>query len=375
MTAGNPAGKAGTRMGDNRMNKVTQWVKPAIRAMQAYPVPDAGGFIKLDAMENPYNLPDTLKHDWLTELESVSMNRYPDAGASMVKDRLREVMAIPDDMGLVLGNGSDELIQMIAMAVAEPGRCFLTPEPGFAMYRLIANTVGVDYCGVSLDASDFSLDTKAILIAIAEKQPAVVFLACPNNPTGNLFDKSAVLEIVRAAPGLVVIDEAYHAFAGETYLPNVADFDNLLVMRTLSKSGLAGLRLGYLTGPHEWLDEFEKIRLPYNINALTQVTVSFMLRHQEVLAEQAAQICGERERLYGKLVAHPPLQVWPSRANFLLFRVNNQPADVIHSGLKEQGILIKNLHGSHPLLENCLRVTVGTEEENGRFIAALEKLI
>lgn len=375
MAAGNPAGTVGARNGDNRMNKVTQWIKPAIRAMQAYRVPDAGDFIKLDAMENPYNWPGTLKRAWLTELESVPMNRYPDAGASVVKERLREVMAIPDDTGLILGNGSDELIQMIAMAVAQPGRCLLTAEPGFVMYRLIAHSVGIDYCGVPLEASGFSLDKDAMLSAIEDKQPAVVFLASPNNPTGNLFDKMSVLDIVRTAPGLVIIDEAYHAFAGETYLPHVVDFDNLLIMRTLSKSGLAGLRLGYLTGPGEWLDELEKIRLPYNINALTQLTVSFMLKHQEVLAEQTGRICEERERLYRELVAHEPLQVWPSRANFLLFRVDDQPADVIHSGLKEKGILIKSLHGSHPLLENCLRVTVGTEEENRQFIAALENLI
>jgi histidinol-phosphate aminotransferase len=206
--------------------------------------------------------------------------------------------------------------------------------------------------------------------AIARHRPALTFLAYPNNPTGNLFDRAAVERIVETAPGLVVVDEAYHAFAGESFLPRLERHPNLLVMRTLSKLGLAGLRLGLLVGREEWMRELDKVRLPYNVNVLTQRVAERVLGRMDVLNAQAAAIRDERARLFERLAAVSGVQVYPSRANFLLFRV--QQANSVFIALKARGVLIKNLDGSHPMLAGCLRVTVGAPQENDRFLDALQ---
>lgn len=356
------------------MKKIIQWINPAIRSMQAYHVPPVDDMIKLDAMENPYTWPEALKQAWHEKLDAVALNRYPDPAALPLKDRLRELMAIPDDTAIMLGNGSDELIQILAVALAQSGRHYLAPEPGFVMYRRLTETLNVDYCGVPLRQTDFSLDEAAMLAAIARYQPALIFIAWPNNPTGNLFDTGALLEVIRQAPGLVIIDEAYHAFSGQTFMPHLGEFENLLVMRTFSKSGLAGIRLGYLLGHPSILEELEKIRLPYNINALTQATAGFILEHVHVIEEQCSRIRAGREFLLAGLSRMQGIKVWPSAANFILFRTLNKTAAEIFAGLGQRGILIKNLHGSHPLLENCLRVTVGTETENQYFLEAMQQL-
>lgn len=338
-------------------------------------MPPAHGMIKLDAMENPYAWPAEVTADWHAVLQDVAVNRYPDAGAGLLREKLHAVMQVPSGMDILPGNGSDELIQIIAMAVAKPERVLLTPEPGFIMYQMISRYVHMQYRGLPLDRTDFSLSRDAALAAIKQYHPALVFIACPNNPTGNLFDRSTVIEIIRTAPGLVVIDEAYHAFAGDSFMDCLPEYDNLLILRTLSKSGLAGLRLGYLVGAPAWINELDKVRLPYNINVLTQKSAEFILDRYDMLTRQAAQICRDRERLFKQLQALEEVTVWPSRANFLLFRCRNRGADAIHAGLKQHGILVKNLHGSQPNLEQCLRVTVGTADENRSFINALAGLL
>ena len=354
------------------VSKVEQWVRPEIRALAAYHVPNPGNLIKLDAMENPYRLPDDLVEGWLDALRQVDMNRYPDPGAQVIKDRLRRVMQIPQGQGILLGNGSDELIQILAMAVGGEDRVVMAPEPGFVMYRMIATFIGMRYVGVPLKADDFALDLDATLAAIEAHQPALIFLAYPNNPTGNLWSRSDIETIIEAAPGLVVVDEAYAPFASDSFLGDLGCWDNLLVMRTVSKMGLAGLRLGYLCGPEDWLGEFEKIRLPYNINILTQASAAFALDHHEVFDEQARLIREERASLDGALRAIDGLQVYPSQANFILFRAPAGRAGAVFESLKAQGVLIKNLSGQGGVLADCLRVTVGTPEENARFVEALK---
>ena len=356
------------------MKNVKQWINPGIRSMRPYHVPPASDMIKLDAMENPYAWPEDLKQEWHVVLDAVALNRYPDPQASQLKESLRKVMAIPAEAGFMLGNGSDELIQILAMAMAGADRHFLAPEPGFVMYRQIAQALNTGFCGVPLNPTDFTLDLPAMLAAIEKHQPALIFIAFPNNPTGNLYERETLLEVIRRAPGLVVIDEAYYAFSGQSFVPYLGEFENLLVMRTLSKSGLAGIRLGYLLGSVAVLEELEKIRLPYNINALTQATAEFILTHSNFLEEQARRICASRESLYAQLVCLQGIKVWPSAANFILFRTENKTADEIYAGLRQQGILIKNLHGTYPLLENCLRVTVGTETENQSFLEAMQQI-
>ena len=269
-------------------DRVADLVRPEIRALSAYHVPDAAGLIKLDAMENPYPWPDALKAEWLETLRDAELNRYPDPRGRAVQAALREAMGIPRDVGLLLGNGSDELIQMLALTAAGPGRKVLSVDPGFVMYRMIALFAGMEYLGVPLAVEDFALDLPAVLEALRRERPALTFIAYPNNPTGNLFDPEAIAAIIQAAPGLVIVDEAYAPFTDATFLSRLGEWPNLLVMRTVSKMGLAGLRLGYLAGPPEWLDEIDKTRLPYNINVLTQTSAAFALRHKAVLDEQTA---------------------------------------------------------------------------------------
>lgn len=352
--------------------RVQRVIRPQVQAARAYQVNDPGDCIKLDAMENPYPLPQAVRTALANELAEAAVNRYPDAAARPLKARLRETLGMSDDQPLVLGNGSDELIQIIAMAVAGPEVTLMAPEPSFVMYRLLAEATGCRFTGVPVDREDFSLDLDAMLAAIERDQPAAVFLARPNNPTGNLFDRGAIERILVSAPGLVVIDEAYHAFAGDSYLPAVNEHDNLVVLRTLSKLGLAGLRIGLLAGPAAWLDEFDKLRLPYNIGSLNQIAATTVLEQHAVLDEQVSAILAERDRLLAALQAMPGVRVWPSDTNFLLFRPESGRADRVHHQLRSAGVLVKNLHGSHVLLAECLRVTVGTPAENSRFLEALQ---
>ena len=352
--------------------RLQQWIKPELLAARAYHVPDAEGLIKLDAMENPFLLPVKLQQEILEVISGAEINRYPDPDASDLKKSLREAMDIPESMEIMLGNGSDELIQIIALAVAHSGKTILAPEPGFVMYKIIADTVGANYVGVDLNHDDFSLDSEAMLSAIERHQPAVVFLAYPNNPTGNLFDEESINEIIHAAPGLVVVDEAYSAFSEKSFMQRLGEFDNLVVMRTLSKSGLAGLRLGILTGPALWLEQLDKLRLPYNINILSQKLAELILSRYEILEQQAEIICINRSGLFEQLLAIEGVFPWQSSANFILFKSTDKSADEISAALLKQGILIKNVSASFPVLEDCLRVTVGTEDENEAFVVALK---
>jgi histidinol-phosphate aminotransferase len=347
-------------------------IRDEIRALNAYLVPDSNGMVKLDAMENPYPLPEWLRVKVARHVEQTTLNRYPDAAAGELKERLREALGVPGGMDLVLGNGSDELIQMLVLATARPGAVVLGMEPSFVMFRRITTFSGGRYIGIDL-REDYSLDAERTLAAIEQHRPALIFLAYPNNPTGNLFDEGHVTRIIEAAPGIVVLDEAYHAFAGKSFMDSVARHPNLLVMRTVSKLGLAGIRLGALVGHEAWLKELNKARLPYNINTLTQLAACEVLQHGAVLTEQAAAIKLERGRLLRELGRLPGVTAYLSDANFILFQTSK--AERVFDGLKKRGVLIKSLHGYHRLLENCLRVTVGTPDENTAFLTALAQTV
>jgi histidinol-phosphate aminotransferase len=343
-----------------------------VRALQAYPVATSEGLVKLDAMENPYALPPEMARRLGEHLGQVALNRYPPGDLSSFRRRLGGRAGLPDDSALLLGNGSDELIHLIIQACARPGAVILSPWPSFSMYRMSAILDGCRFADVPL-APDFSLDLPAMLAAIALHKPAVVFLAYPNNPTGNLFDRSAIETILETAPGLVVIDEAYLPFAQRTWIDELPARPALLVLRTLSKLGLAGLRLGYLCGAPELIEQLDKVRPPYNVNVLTLAAVDFLLDHFGVLDNQAATLRADRDRLLAELRTIAGVQVFPSAANFILLRVAN--ASDVFAKLLQRGILTKNVAGMHPLLDNCLRVTIGTAEENALFALALRASI
>ena len=353
--------------------KPEEIIRSEVLALKGYHVPDSSGMVKLDAMENPYRLPGALRASIARIAEGAAINRYPDSSGAEVKARMRAAFDVPAGMDLLLGNGSDELIQVLALAVARPGAVVLGVEPSFVMFRMISTFAGARYVGVDL-REDFQLDGERVLAAIEEHQPALVFIAYPNNPTGNLFDEALVTRVIEAAPGIVVLDEAYHAFAGKSFIGALPRHPNLLVMRTVSKLGLAGLRLGALIGPAAWLGELAKVCLPYNVNTLTQLVACEVLQHGEVLTDQASAIKLERGRLARELGRLPGVTAYPSDANFVLFRTTSN-AERVFDGLKKRGVLIKSLHGSHRLLDSCLRVTVGTPDENTAFLAALAQTI
>jgi histidinol-phosphate aminotransferase len=350
---------------------VASVLRPEIRALSAYAVARAEGMIKLDAMENPFPLPQALRAKIAAAVAAVPVNRYPDGGARGVMSALRTTLSLPDSLGLIVGNGSDELIQIITSAVAKPGATMLAPDPSFVMYRLNALYAGMRFVGVPLTA-DFALDAARMRSAIERERPALIFIAYPNNPTGNLFAADQIADILRMAPGLVVVDEAYYAFADASFLPRIAEFPNLIVLRTVSKIGMAGLRLGYAVAATEWTAELDKLRQPYNLNALTQAAAPIILAEGELLAEQAAMLKSERARLHAAVAALPGVRAFPTQTNFVLARVPDAPR--WFDGLRQAGILVKNLHGSHPLLEHCLRITVGTPAENDALVAALNAL-
>jgi histidinol-phosphate aminotransferase len=356
-------------------NLIKRWIRPEVQAISAYYVADASGLIKLDAMENPFTWPDDLRDDWARLIRDTDVNRYPDPQSQELTARLRDCMKIPEGAGVLLGNGSDEIIQMLALALGGEGRTVLSVEPSFVMYKMIAAFSGLEYVGVELNADDFSLNEPAMLEAIEKHQPALLFLAYPNNPTANLFDANVIERIIRAAPGLVIIDEAYAPFTDETFMPRLGEFDNMVVMRTVSKMGLAGLRLGLLAGPQEWIEQIDKTRLPYNINVLTQLSAEFALSHKDVFDQQTEQIRVMREEMMKSFESMKGIEPYPSDANFLLLKTSAGKATEIFQSIREQGVLIKNMDGSHPMLADCLRVTVGKTEENSAMLAAFEQAV
>jgi len=344
-------------------------VRPEILALKAYQVADAKGMVKLDAMENPYPLSEKIRRELGEALSRVDLNRYPDPSAPQLRALIARKMGVPAGMEVLLGNGSDDLIQIVTLAVAKPGAVMMYPGPTFVMYAMNATFFGMRAVPVGL-RDDFSLDKDLFLKTMREQRPALVYLAYPNNPTGALYPEDDVLEIIRASEGLVVLDEAYHAFAQKTFMPRLADFPNLVVMRTVSKLGLAGIRLGYLAARPEWVEQFNKVRQVYNVNVLTQAAATFMLERLEVLEDQAAKIRAERSKLGEALKALKGVTVFPSEANFFLVRVPD--ADRAFASLKGQGVLVKNLH---PALAQCLRITVGTPDENRILLTALREAL
>ena len=349
-------------------------VRSDVLAMAAYGVQDSGGLLKMDAMENPHRLPAGLQAQLGLRLGAVALNRYPGSGLRELTDALALHAAVPAGFSILLGNGSDELIAMLSIACDRPGASVLAPTPGFVMYGVSARLQGLRFVGVPL-RDDFELDAAAMLAAMAEHRPAIVYLAYPNNPTANLWDAAVMERIIAAAPGLVVIDEAYQPFAGRSFMERMPRYSNVLLMRTLSKFGLAGVRIGYLVGPHALMTHINKVRPPYNISVLNAECALFALEHADVFAAQARDIVAQRQQLVAALRVTAGVQVYPSDANMLLVRIlsgDAQAADRVHQGMKSRGVLVKNMSATDPLLRNCLRLTVGAADENSAMLAALK---
>lgn len=347
-------------------------IRDDVRALHAYQVHSAAGLLKMDAMENPYRLPESLQQALGERLGRVAINRYPGERTGELAQALARHAGMPAHNGIMLGNGSDELISLLSLAVARPGATVMAPVPGFVMYELSARYLGLNFVGVPLTA-DFELDEGAMLAAIQAHQPALLYLAYPNNPTANLWNPDVIERLVQAAPGLVVIDEAYQPFAARNAMGLLDRYEHVLVMRTMSKFGLAGVRIGYLMGHAEVVHHVDKLRPPYNISVLNAEAGLFALEHADVYEQQAAELRAERARLLTELAGLPGVVAFPSEGNMILTRVPD--ANAVHAGLKARGVLIKNVSGMHPLLAGCVRLTVGTPQENHTMLTALRSVL
>ena len=354
-------------------------IRQDVQAMHAYAVQDSTGMIKLDAMENPHRLPLELQAALGQRLGALALNRYPDGRVNELRHALARYAGMPEGFDLMLGNGSDELISLLALACAVPPSAanefkpasVLAPVPGFVMYAMSAQLQGLAFHGVPL-TPDFELDESAMLAAIALHKPAITYLAYPNNPTANLWDDAVLEKIIVAAGeqgGLVVLDEAYQPFSSKSYIDRLAAHRHVLLLRTLSKFGLAGVRLGYLMGAHALMAEIDKVRPPYNISVLNCECALFALEHQAVFAAQAQDLRAQRALLLQALAKLPGVRVFPSEANMILLRVAD--AQKTFDGMKTRQVLVKNVSKMHPLLANCLRLTVGTADENLKMLSAL----
>ncbi len=354
-------------------DRLRHTIRQDVTSMHAYAIQPSEGFIKLDAMENPFRLPPALQQALGERLARVAINRYPGRCVADVTAALSAHVGLPAGCRLMLGNGSDELIDILSVACDVPGATVLAPLPGFVMYEMSARLRGLQFVGVPLTA-EFELDEAAMLAAIEQHRPALTYIAYPNNPTANLWDDAVIDRIVAAVgrqKGLVVFDEAYQPFSSRSWMQRMAAHEHVLVLRTLSKFGLAGVRLGYLCGHADLIAEVDKVRPPYNVSVLNAEATLFALEHADEYARQAAQLRSERQRLQAALAALSAVRAWPSEANMILVRVPDSKR--AFEGMKARGVLVKHIAGLHPLLANCLRLTVGTPQENDAMMHALEQ--
>jgi len=356
-------------MSDTLAHRIARVLRQDVQSMHAYAVQPSAGLVKVDTMENPFRLPPALRKALGERLAEVALNRYPAERGDVLRAALARHARMPEGCDIMLGNGSDELISLLALACDLPGNVVLAPVPGFVMYEMSARLQGLRFVGVPTTA-DFELDLPAMLAAIREHRPAIVYLAYPNNPTANLWDDAAIDAIIDAAPGLVVMDEAYQPFAARDSRERLVRHEHVLLMRTMSKFGLAGVRIGYLIGRRALIGELDKLRPPFNVSVLNCEAALFALEHADVYARQADTIRSERERLLSALREIPGATPFPSQANMILVRVPD--AKRTFAGMKQRGVLVKNVEALHPLLANCLRLTVGTPEENSLMIDALK---
>jgi histidinol-phosphate aminotransferase len=351
-----------------KTSKILNLIRPEVRALTAYHVDETPVRIKLDAMENPFSLPAAVRKQLGTVLQQAKINLYPDPSGKELKKAIASLWKMNPDR-MILGNGSDELIQAIILAFGGP---VLVPSPTFAMYEITSRALAQQVVTVPLDDT-FDIDADGLIKKAKQIKARVIFLASPNNPTGNRFSDKAVRKILDNTNAAVVIDEAYYSFSGKSWLPQLNKYPNMILLRTLSKIGFAGLRVGVLTASREIVNELNKIRLPYNINSLSQAAAVTALKQKAVINRQISILISEREKLYNTLSRLPGLTVYPSETNFILMRTSSD-ATLIYQKLKKTGILVKNLNKPGPL-KNCLRVTVGTPEENREFLKALKTIL
>ena len=347
------------------------FIRKEVLIQKGYQVDTTSCRVKMDAMENPFALPPLLREKLSEAMKNIPLNRYPEPGAPIIRKKFARHYGVDANM-IMIGNGSDELIQTLCSAFINSSSTVIVPLPTFVMYRIIAVNTGHKIIEVPLDDM-YELDLDAVLAQITRNSPVLIFLSYPNNPTGNCFSIEKIITIIEKSPGIVIVDEAYGNFSGQTLLPLLKRYDNLVILKTLSKVGLAGIRIGFLIGSPSLIYELDKIRLPYNINTLSQVAAGFYLDHLDIFTGQIQDIVQRREELLSALRKINGIKPYPSQANFIFFSCDFD-TDSVYKDLVKEGVLIKNLN-SPGMLRNCMRVTVGTQDENNEFLKALKKVL
>jgi len=350
--------------------KIADFVRPDLAGFEPYVAKEPPHKIRMNANENPFDMPYQIRELIKEEISRHQFNRYPDPAAMELRARLAVELRV-DANQLAIGNGSDELINYIIAAFGGGGARVIFPTPTFSMYEILAALWGAEAKAVPLSES-FDISSDAILAEADADGRNIVFISFPNNPTGNCFSTQAILDVIEYSNAIVVVDEAYYEFSGKTFLPLLGDHQNLILLRTFSKAfGLAGLRVGYMIARSDIIDEIMKVKLVYNINSLSQRIALILLEHKSEMSVYIDKILQERERLARHLSEMDGITPFQSDANFILFRAEPN-AEIIFSGLLQKGILIRNLN-EPGLLRNCLRVTMGKPEENDAFISALKR--
>lgn len=356
------------------MSEELQFVKPEVRGLTAYSLKRHSADIKLNQNENPLGFPDALKDEVWEHLRRRDWARYPDFYLRTVTQGVAELAGVPPDWVLV-GNGSNELLQMALLATLTRGDRMVVPVPTFSLYRLQATAMGATVAEPALEALDFGLPVDEILALIRRDNPKVVVLCSPNNPTGNVHPEPAVRTIAGAlADGLLLLDEAYFEFSDQDFRPLLDDYGNMALLRTFSKAwGLAGARVGYMLARPELITQIAKIKLPYGLNILSETAALVALQHRNVVAEHVAQITAERDRVRDALGSLPGIHAYPSQANFILCRFEHPTGDVFDACLGA-GILIRDV-SHYPGLAGHLRMSVGTPAQNAALFHALSNFI
>jgi histidinol-phosphate aminotransferase len=341
---------------------IRKLVRQNVYSLSPYIAKEIPCRVKLDANESPYGF-----HDVYKIARSVKTNRYPDPEARLLKKILSQDLKVKQE-NILQGNGSDELIYYLITAFGGP---VLYPVPTFSMYSIISQAIGEQRIEIPLN-EEFDLHIEGILSKIRKEKPKLIFLSSPNNPTGNCFSSDRILKIIEAtsSQSLVVVDEAYQPFASEKgFMPMLKDYENLVIMRTLSKIGLAGLRVGLLIAREEVINEVNKVRLPFNLNSFSQTIAVEVMKNKNLLKKRIKAIVSEREKLFEGLLKIKDIRPYPSEANFILFRLKEP--DRMYHGLLKKGVLVRNMKG---VVNGCLRVTVGTPEENNIFLKVLNEI-
>ncbi len=349
---------------------IEQLIRPELANLKPYKVYDFPHKIKMDANENPYEIPQNIREAVADEIFRHNFNRYPDPVATDLRKAIAVEFGIDPDL-IVVGNGSDELINYLVSAFTGAGSKVIFPIPTFSIYGICSELWGVKVSAIPL-SENFELQTEEIMSEMKSSNKSMVFIGYPNNPTGNCFSYQAIMDIINCdANSIIVVDEAYAEFSGKSFIPLLNEYDNLVILRTFSKAyGLAGLRIGYMIAKKEIINQILKVKMVFNINSLSQKIALILLKYKDQMFDLIQKILKERERLSNMLDCIDWIKRYHSDANFILFRTEYDSEKVFYR-LLSKGILVRAF-SDKGLLENCLRVTVGKPEENDLFISALE---